>query len=453
MKSTNDRVGFIEKVGYGFGDTASNFYFQMFMIYLTFFYTDVFGISPAAVGTMFAVTRIWDTFNDPIMGIIADRTNSKWGKFRPYLIWIVIPLAVIGVLTFTTPEISDTGKLIWAYVMYTLMMMAYTAINIPYSALMGVISPNSLVRTSVSSYRFILAMAGTFVIQLATRPMVKFFGQGNEQKGFQMAMVVYGIAAIILFVITFVTTKERVRPPREQKSNLKEDLKDLFKNKPWLILFIIGIFTLSYLSIRMASIVYYFKYYIGNEDLASYFLGFGTVGVIIGIALTEPLAKRFGKRNLYMFLMGLTAIVTAAFYLLPKEQIVAIFALHFIISMVMGPTAPLVWAMYADTADYSEWKWGRRATGLVFSAATFAQKFGWTIGGAIGGWLLAYFGFQANVEQTAEAQNGIRLMISVVPAIWAVLSTIAVWFYKLDDQLMKQIEQELTERKESENDE
>ena len=453
MKSTNDRVGFIEKVGYGLGDTASNFYFQMFMIYLTFFYTDVFGISPAAVGTMFLVTRIWDTFNDPIMGIIADRTNSKWGKFRPYLIWIAIPLAVIGVLTFTTPEISDTGKLIWAYVMYTLMMMAYTAINIPYSALMGVISPNSLVRTSVSSYRFILAMAGTFVIQLATRPMVKFFGQGNEQKGFQMAMVVYGIAAIILFVITFVTTKERVRPPREQKSNLKEDLKDLFKNKPWLILFIIGIFTLSYLSIRMASIVYYFKYYIGNEDLASYFLGFGTVGVIIGIALTEPLAKRFGKRNLYMFLMGLTAIVTAAFYLLPKEQIVAIFALHFIISMVMGPTAPLVWAMYADTADYSEWKWGRRATGLVFSAATFAQKFGWTIGGAIGGWLLAYFGFQANVEQTAEAQNGIRLMISVVPAIWAVLSTIAVWFYKLDDQLMKQIEQELTERKESENDE
>ena len=450
MKSTNDRVGFIEKVGYGLGDTASNFYFQMFMIYLTFYYTDIFGISPAAVGTMLLVTRIWDTFNDPLMGIIADRTRTKWGKFRPYLIWMVIPFAVIGVFTFTTPDISYNGKIIYAYITYTLMMMAYTAINIPYSALMGVISPNSLVRTSLSSYRFVLAMVGTFIVQGATLPMVKFFGQGDQQKGFQMAMVVYAIAAIILFVITFATTKERVQPPKEQKSNLKEDLKDLLANKPWLILFVIGIFTLSNISIRSASIVYYFKYYVGNEDLSSLFMVLGTAGVIVGVMLTEPLSKRFGKRNLYMFLMGLTAILTAAFYLVPKEQIVAVFALHIIISTVMGPTAPLIWAMYADTADYSEWKSGRRATGLVFSAATFAQKFGWTIGGAIGGWLLAYYGFKANVEQTAETQNGIRLMISIIPAIGALLSTLTVRFYKLDDQLMKTIEIELKERKENE---
>ena len=450
MKSTNDRVGFIEKVGYGLGDTASNFYFQMFMIYLTFYYTDIFGISPAAVGTMLLVTRIWDTFNDPLMGIIADRTRTKWGKFRPYLIWMVIPFAVIGVFTFTTPDISYNGKIIYAYITYTLMMMAYTAINIPYSALMGVISPNSLVRTSLSSYRFVLAMVGTFIVQGATLPMVKFFGQGDQQKGFQMAMVVYAIAAIILFVITFATTKERVQPPKEQKSNLKEDLKDLLANKPWLILFVIGIFTLSNISIRSASIVYYFKYYVGNEDLSSLFMVLGTAGVIVGVMLTEPLSKRFGKRNLYMFLMGLTAILTAAFYLVPKEQIVAVFALHIIISTVMGPTAPLIWAMYADTADYSEWKSGRRATGLVFSAATFAQKFGWTIGGAIGGWLLAYYGFKANVEQTAETQNGIRLMISIIPAIGALLSTLTVRFYKLDDQLMKTIEIELKERKKNE---
>ena len=450
MKSTNGRVSFIEKVGYGLGDTASNFYFQMFMIYLTFYYTDIFGISPAAVGTMLLVTRIWDTFNDPLMGIIADRTRTKWGKFRPYLIWMVIPFAVIGVFTFTTPDISYNGKIIYAYITYTLMMMAYTAINIPYSALMGVISPNSLVRTSLSSYRFVLAMVGTFIVQGATLPMVKFFGQGDQQKGFQMAMVVYAIAAIILFVITFATTKERVQPPKEQKSNLKEDLKDLLANKPWLILFVIGIFTLSNISIRSASIVYYFKYYVGNEDLSSLFMVLGTAGVIVGVMLTEPLSKRFGKRNLYMFLMGLTAILTAAFYLVPKEQIVAVFALHIIISTVMGPTAPLIWAMYADTADYSEWKSGRRATGLVFSAATFAQKFGWTIGGAIGGWLLAYYGFKANVEQTVETQNGIRLMISIIPAIGALLSTLTVRFYKLDDQLMKTIEIELKERKENE---
>ncbi len=450
MKLAHDRVGFVEKVGYGLGDTASNFYFQMFMIYLTFFYTDVFGISPAAVGTMFFVTKLWDTFNDPIMGVIADRTNTRWGKFRPYLIWMVVPFAAIGVLTFTTPDFSVTGKLVYAYITYTLMMMAYTAINIPYSALMGVISPNSLVRTSVSSYRFILAMAGTFIIQGATQPMVDFFGQGNEQKGFQMAMVVYAIAAIILFLITFVTTKERVQPPKEQKSNLKDDLKDLLANKPWLILFVIGIFTLFNIAIRNAAILYYFKYYLGNQNLSGLFMMLGTLGVMVGVALTGPLSKRFGKRKLYMFLMGFTAILTAAFYLLPNDQIVGIFVLHIIISTVMGPTAPLIWAMYADTADYSEWKFGRRATGLVFSAATFAQKFGWTMGAAIGGWLLAYFGFQANVEQTPEALKGIRLMISIIPAIAALLSTLSVSFYKLDDGLMKQIEQELTERKESE---
>ena len=447
MPTSKDKVTFLEKVGYGLGDTASNFYFQMFMIYLTFFYTDVFGISPAAVGTMFFVTKMWDTFNDPIMGVLADRTNTRWGKFRPYLIWMVIPFGVIGVLTFTTPDLSASGKLIYAYITYTLMMMAYTAINIPYSALMGVISPNSLVRTSVSSYRFILAMAGTFIVQGATLPMVNFFGKGSEQKGFQMAMVVYAIAAIILFLITFLTTKERVQPAKEQQSTLKEDLKDLMANKPWLILFVIGIFTLFNIAIRNAAIMYYFKYYIGNQNLSSLFMMLGTIGVMVGVALTGPLSKIFGKRKLYMFLMGLTAVLTALFYLIPKDQIVAVFAMHILISTVMGPTAPLIWAMYADTADYSEWKSGHRATGLVFSAATFAQKFGWTIGAAIAGWLLAAFGFKANIEQTPEALNGIRLMISIIPAAAALLSTISVSFYNLDDELMKKIEVELKERK------
>lgn len=436
-----------EKIGYGLGDTASNFFFQMFVNFLLFFYTDVFGIPAAAAGTMFLLTRIWDTINDPIMGVIADRTETKWGKFRPYLIWIVIPFAIIGVLTFTTPNLSVTGKIIYAYITYTLMMMAYTAINIPYSALMGVISPNSLERTSLSSYRFVLAFVGAFVVQGLTLPLVGFFGKGDQAKGFQFTMILYSILAVILFLITFATTKERVHPPKDQKTSLKNDLKDLIHNQPWIVLFFLGIFALSYVSIRSGSIMYYFKYYLGRESLASAFMVSGTVGVIIGVMLTEYLSKKFGKRNLYMILMGATSILTILFYFIQADQIFLIFAMNILISLIIGPTVPLIWAMYADTADYSEWKYGRRATGLVFSAATFAQKFGWTIGGALAGWLLAYFGFKANMVQSVSTQDGIRLMMSIIPAIGSILATIAAIFYKIDEPLMKRIEMELAERK------
>ena len=451
MSTGAGQISIKEKIGYGLGDTASNFYFQMFMNFLLFFYTDVFGIPAAAAGTMLLITKTWDTVNDPIMGVIADRTETKWGKFRPYLLWICVPIAIIGVLTFTTPNLSVGGKLIYAYIVYTLMMMAYTAINIPYSALMGVISPNSLERTSLSQYRFILAFVGLFIVQGCTLPLVKFFGKGNQATGFQWTMTVYAVVSIVLFLITFKTTKERVKVPKQQKTSLKNDVRDLVHNGPWLVLFFIGIFTLSYIAIRSAAILYYFKYYIGNQDLATLFMTLGTAAVILGVTQTKFLSKRFGKRNLYTVLMGITSILTFVFYLIPKEQIVLVFACHILISITMGPTSPLLWAMYADTADYSEWKWKRRATGLVFSAATFAQKMGWTVGTAMSGWLLAYFGFKANIEQSIETQNGIRLMISVIPAVSGILATIAVRFYQLDEAKMKLIEEELTSRKEAEN--
>ncbi len=444
---TTQKLSIKEKIGYGLGDTASNFYFQMFINFLLFFYTDVFGIPAAAAGTMFLVTRIWDTVNDPLMGVIADRTNTKWGKFRPYLVWGSLPIAVIGVFTFSTPELSVTGKIIYAYITYTLMMMAYTFINIPYSALMGVLSPNSLERTSLSSYRFILAFVGGFIIQGLTLPMVEYFGGGDQAFGFQMAMVVYSVLGVVLFLVTFATTKERVSPPKEQKTSLKNDIKDLLNNRPWVVLFFMGVFSLSYIVIRSGTILYYFKYFVGKESLATLFLVLGTVGVIIGVAATEPLTKIFGKRKLYLIVMIITTILTVFFYFIPKEQIFLIFAMHILISMIMAPQAPLVWAMYADTADYSEWKNGRRATGLVFSAATFAQKLGIAIGGGFSGWLLAIFGFVANVEQTPEALNGIQLMMSVIPAIAGIGAVIAVLFYKLDDEKMKQIENDLTARK------
>ena len=444
--SNHTRLSIKEKVGYGLGDTASNLYFQMYINFLLFFYTDIFGIPAAVVGTLFVISRFWDAVNDPIMGMIADRTNTKWGKFRPYLIWMMLPMAIIGVLMFFTPNLSVSGKIIYAYITYILMMMAYTAINIPYSALMGVLSPNSLERTSVSTYRFVLAFVGAFIIQGATLPMVEYFGKGNQAVGFPVTMGVYGVLAMILFYATFATTKERVQPPAKQETSLKNDLKDLWNNRPWMILLVMGIFTLGYVIIRSGTIMYYFKYYIGNELLASGFMVSGTVAVIAGVACTQFLSKILGKKKLYLIVMGLSSILTTLFYYIPKEQIVLIFIVNILTAFVMAPQAPLLWAMYADTADYSEWKNGRRATGLVFSAATFSQKFGMAIGGGLAGFLLAAFNFEPNVTQSPETITGIKLMMSYIPAVATIIATVAAFFYPLDDKTMESIESDLKAR-------
>lgn len=459
-------ISFKEKVAYGLGDTASNLYWQMFLNFLLFFYTDVFGITAAAAGTMFLVVRTWDTGIDPFMGVMADRTRTRWGHYRPYLLWGSLPLALLGVLMFTTPAIGPHGKLIYAYVTYSLIMVAYTFVNIPYSALMGVISPNSLERTSVSSYRFVLAYGGLFLVQGFTLPMVRFFGGGNDQRGFQMAMVVYGVLAIVLFLITFAATRERVQPAQQEVSALRDDLKDLMRNVPWIMTCFIGMFAVCYFSIRMGAILYYFKYYVGSYhfqrqiaghffnssfdggSMASLFMAVGTVGIILGAAMAHPLAQLLGgKRRAYILLMTTASLLTILFYFIPREQIILIFLIHLLISTLFAPTSPLLWAFYADTADHSEWKTGRRATGLVFSAASFSQKLGWTIGGALAGWLLGYFGFQANVNQTSQVQIGIRCMMSFIPAAAGFLSAAAVLFYKLDDSVMVKIEQELKQRK------
>jgi len=727
MKNESYKLSVKEKIGYGLGDTASNLYFQMFINFLLFFYTDVFGIPAAIAGTLFVVSRFWDAVNDPLMGMIADRTNTKWGKFRPYLIWIMVPLGIIGVLMFSTPDLTIQNKIIYAYVTYVLMMMAYTAINIPYSALLGVLSPDTQERTSASTYRFVLAFVGGLIVQGATIPLVYTMGddsqgytysdniltiqeidnktsriivtasdnindsdseflinikrngerpptlkqpindiiyeqgfetkkidisnvfqdldgdklayevssrstdiieasltdnmlilqekgigfseltltakdeynqksykfnvyvneKGNHRpvlvdntsditidiekpkqtinlseifydedgddlsysvfsqnnvvasaeisdndlvlqlnevgiseiiltandsrggfasdtlfvkgqstendppavyytlqniilhegfvkhtidlskafldldgdpliltvkkvgvaKGFQFTLIIFGLLACILFYITFALTKERVLPPQDQQTSLKNDLKDLLNNKPWMILLVMGIFSLAYIIIRVGTIMYYFKYYIENELLASLFMVTGTLAVIAGVALTNYLSRIFGKKKLYIIVMGLSTVLTILFYFIPKEQIVLIFAVNIVIQFVMAPQAPLIWAMYADTADYSEWKNKRRATGLVFSAATFAQKFGMALGGGIAGWLLALFNFQPNVQQSPETLNGIVMMMSFIPAIGSIIATVFAFFYELDDETMKKIAADLAERK------
>ncbi len=438
-----------EKVGYGLGDAASNLYFQMFINFLLFFYTDVFGITAAAAGTMLMLSRFWDAVNDPLMGVIADRTTHRWGRFRPYLVWIAIPIAIIGVLTFTTPDLDARGKLVWAYVTYTLMMMAYTAVNIPYSALMGVLSPDSDVRTSVSTYRFVLAYAGAFTVQGLTLPLVAWLGRGDQSLGFPLTMGVFGALAAVLFWITFATTRERVAPPAGRAGSLRDDLRDLASNRPWLILLVMSIASLAYAVIRSGSILYYFKYWVGDEALASLFMVTGTGAVIVGVACTQALAKRVGKKRLYIASMGVSSVLTGVFFFIPKDQTALIFGLNVVAMLIMAPQAPLLWAMYADSADYSEWRNGRRATGLVFSAATFAQKFGIALGGGAAGWILAGFGFVANTEQSPETLRGIRLMISVIPAACSALAAVAALFYELDDGTMKRIGDELETRRSS----
>lgn len=455
-----------EKVGYGFGDAASSMYWKMFTMYMTFFYTDIFGIPAAVVGTMFLVTRIWDTVNDPMMGIIADRTTTRWGKFRPYLLWVAIPFGVMGVLTFTTPAFGQQGKIVYAYITYTLMMMVYTAINVPYSSLLGVMTSDTRERTSLASYRFIFAFGGSILVLATAEPLSDLFskigsGAENLQRGWQLAMVVYAIVAAVFFWLTFGLTRERVRPRKVPSSSLKNDIKDLAHNRPWFILLGAGVSTLIFNSLRDGSAIYYFKYYIQDQSafqiaafnltitFSTLYFVLGQAANIFGVILARPISDRIGKKRTFLASMILATGLSCLFYFMNERTIPLIFVLQFLISSCAGIIFPLLWSMYGDIADYSEWKSGRRATGLIFSSSSMSQKFGWTLGGAITGWLLALYGFQANVEQTVQAQTGIRLMLSFYPAIGALLSAVFISIYKLSDAYMDQISGELEEKRQA----
>ncbi|MCK5781947.1 MAG: MFS transporter [Flavobacteriales bacterium] len=559
-----ENISIKEKIGFALGDTASNLVWNTMLIFQMYFYTDIFGIPAAVVGTMFLITKIWDSLNDPMMGIIADRTNTKWGKFRPYILWLALPFALIGVLTFTTPDFGLTGKIVYAYITYTLMMMVYTAINIPYSSLMGVISASPKQRASFSQYRFMFAFSGGLLVQALTLPLVttiggdntdvfsaesnknqivltengvgssklimkadfgldasdanssefrnflrkisfdtkeageveekltvvvyrkefkdevdastdvlhleegfgtytinpeKYFDKDissvkldvvvvNEAKGYQGTMIVFGIMAVIMFLTTFYSTKERVSPPKEQKTNIKDDFKDLIGNTPWLILLAVGVISLVYVAIKFGSIMYYFKYYIEDVSLAGPFLVLGSIFGIISISLTEKMTNRFGKKKVFIVAQLVTGVFTAMFFFVDKSDIGLIFALNIIVSFAMGPPAPILFAMYTDTASYSEWKNNRRATGLIMSASTMAQKFGFTIGAALIGWILYAYGFEANTTQSDESINGILLMVSLIPAAGSIIVAILMSFYKLDNDTMDNIEEELKARRE-----
>jgi len=456
------RLSFKEKIAYGFGDLASVLYWQTFMLYFTFFYTDVFVIPAAAAATMFLISRVWDGINDPLMGMIADRTNTRWGKFRPYLLWICVPFALVGVLTFTVPNLGPTGKLVWAYVTFNAIMMLYTAINIPYTALLGVISADSKERTTVSSVKFIFAFAAGIIVSATLLPMVKVLGRGDVARGWQLSFVVYGIAAIVFFLIAFTGTRERVQPPRTQTSSVRQDLVELVTNGPWLVLLATTITFILFVAVRSSVTAHYFKYVVGSREVALPVVGaktydfdalvsaFNTVGQVsslIGALLVSPFAKAVGKKRAFMLLFVVAIASTAGFYWLGPDQMPLIFLLQVTGSITGGPLSVLLWAMYADTADYAEWRHGRRATGLVFSASTMSQKLGWAFGAYVALMLMAQVGFTPNQDQTPQSLRALVLLFSLIPAALGVVSMILLLLYPLHDARVEEIVTGLAKRR------
>jgi len=442
-----DRISLKEKIGYSLGDAASNFYWKTFEFFVVFFYTDVFGITAAAVGTMLLVTRVLDAVADPVMGSIADRTRTRWGHFRPYLLWGALPFAVAGVLTFSTPNLGSGAKLVYAYITYTSLMFIYTAVNIPYSALMGVISPNSQERTSISSIRFIGAFTAGIFVQFCTLPLVKFFGHGSDTRGWQMTMVLYGTLAVILLVLCFVSTRERVTPPPQQHANLKRDLSDLLGSKPWIVLVGVLLLTLAAFAVKGSVSTYYFKYFVKREDLLGWFLLSNGFAFIAAVLITSRLARWIGKKSLFMLALGLGGLVVGLFSLAKPQDIWFMFGAQIASSFIIGFNSPLVWAMFADTADHAEWRTGRRTTGLVFASAIFATKIGFAIGAWILGLILTYFGYVANVQQTSRSIHGIVLSMSWIPCVMLVLASITMAAYPLNDTMMVKIEADLKVRR------
>lgn len=434
-----------EKIAYGLGDTASNIIFQTVMLFLTFFYTDIFGISPAVVGTLFLVVRVIDAVTDPIMGALTDATHTKYGSYRPYLLWLAIPFAVISVITFTTPEMDDTNKIIYAFVTYTLLMLVYTAINIPYSALGGVLSGNPNERVSIQSYRFVFGMLGGLLVTSCTLPLVKWFGNGNNEMGYQLTMLVMSCLGVVLFLICFRYTKERVSNP-PHKLSLKTQLHVLWQNQPFKILCMAALVLLTSMVLRTTLAIYYVKYVLGKEDLITEFVTLGMVGNIIGCACAQPLSKRLDKKTAYIYLQYISAILSCFAFFVPNEQVLLAFLMYFLWCFFTQMATPLLWAKMADAIDYGVWQNGQRLTGLVYASVVFFIKLGLALGGAIAGWLLAYYQYQANVELSEATKSGILTSFTLYPAIGSILVALIMTKYNLDNKTIKKITADLTQK-------
>lgn len=486
MKKTEQKVSVIEKIGYSLGDLAANLIFQTLMTFLAFFYTDVYKIPPASASVIIFTGGMIGAFFNPIMGMIADRTVTRWGKFRPWILWTSIPFGIIALLAFSTPNFGPNGKVYYALATYLLLVLIYSANNLPYSALSGVMTGDMAERNSISSYRFVAVMVAQFIVQSLLLPLVLILGDGDKAVGFEKTMTIFAVTGTIFFIITFLTTKERIIPAPEQKSSVKQDLVDLFKNKPWIVMLFLTIFIFITLALKGGIYVYYFENYLTESDLAAFLenigfngfiaglnnmlTGMGMVGfqwpedaptsgfslfnaggiilMIVGIGLSKGLADKFGKRDVFMFGLITAALCQLMFFFYAPHSIGLVFITQVLHGFFYGLTIPLLWAMIADVADYSEWKNNRRATAIIFSAMIFGLKAGLSIGGALVAGILAGFGYDEQLaEQSAATIQGIKLTMSVFPTITFFIGVAFLFFYEINKSKENLIEKELRERR------
>ncbi|MFN8345403.1 MAG: MFS transporter [Spirosomataceae bacterium] len=486
MNVENQKLSVVEKIGYSLGDLAANLIFQTLMTFLAYFYTDVYKIPAGTAGVIIFVGGLLGAFFNVLMGIIADRTHTRWGKFRPWVLWTSIPFGVISLLAFSTPDLSENGKVIYALTTYLLLVIVYSANNLPYSALSGVITGDMKERNSLSSYRFVAVMVAQFIIQSLLLPLALSLGHGNKAVGFEKVMLFFAIVGVICFWITFLTTKERIVPPVEAKSSVKQDLTDLIKNKPWVIMLVLTVLVFVTLSLKGGMYIYYFKYYLDPTAQANYLeeIGFnrfieglnqavtglglgkfewpedaptsansvfnagGIIFMIVGILFSKPLADRFGKRNVFGIFLSLSAVCLLMFNFYEKNSIGSVFITQLLHGFTYGVTIPLLWAMIADVADYSEWKNNRRATAIIFSAMIFGLKAGLSIGGALGAGILSNYGYIAEqAEQTTDAVHGIKMAVSIYPGLIFLVGASLLFWYEIDKTTEVRLEANLREKR------
>ncbi|MCG2614299.1 glycoside-pentoside-hexuronide (GPH):cation symporter [Terrimonas sp. NA20] len=475
--STSQKLSVAEKVGYSLGDLAANLVFQTLMTYLAYFYTDIYKLDADDASALILTVGLIAAFGfNPVIGALADRTHSKWGKFRPWILFTAIPLGVAALLAFSTPDFSYKGKVIYAAVTYTLLLLLYAANNLPYSALSGVITGDMKERNSMSAYRFVAVMFAQFFVQVFMLPIIESAGGGDKAIGIEKVMTWLAIIGTVMLLITFVTTKERIIPKPEQKSSLKEDLGDLFKNRPWVIMLVLTTLVFITLALKGGSYVYYFKNYVDKESLTSFITpinnalsgiglnffgedalsaGFGLfnaggiIFMIVGITLSKRLADKYGKRDVFGVALFISTLFVLAFILFPPTSVKLMFASQILHGFFYGITIPLLWAMIADVADFSEWRNNRRATAIIFSAMMVGLKGGLSIGSALVAKILSVFHYAPNSTdaQPESAIQGIKLLVSVFPAIPFLIGAALLFFYEINKTKELQIEAELKQRR------
>ncbi len=478
-----------EKIAYSLGDGAANFVFMTMILFQLSFYTDTMGLAAGVAGTLLLVGRFWDAFFDPLMGTIADRTNTRWGKFRPWVLWTALPWGIVMVLAYTVPDFDMTGKIVWALLTNMLLMTLYSANNTPYAAMTAVMTGDVHERTSLSAYRFVSVTVAQLLVGGFTLPLVLKLGQGDSAKGWQLTMGIWAVVCVVAFVITFLATRERIPPVTEQKVSVKEDFGNLLKNGPWIAMFILTLAHFLVLAMRGGTVFYFFQYYVDRTSLFTFLQHWGltTVGVheggvgvwlldtfglvvdpaqtnvssvgfsllnissqvftMIGVAFSTALSVRFGKKAVAIAGFSITTVFMAAFIVLPANAIWSIYITEWLRALSYGPTIPLIWAIFADVADYAEWKFNRRSTGVIYATILFGLKTGLSLGGFLAGAILSFYGYRANMVQTAEALVGIRLAISVYPAVFFGVVIVCLLFYGISKQMNLQIQDELAERR------